>query len=63
MSKNKKDEEMIKDHTYSKRQFIQSDIYSTMDRDILKIILDDDKKYTKEEINSKLEEFKAKEVK
>ncbi|MBU5440293.1 hypothetical protein KQI42_20060 [Tissierella sp. MSJ-40] len=63
MSKIKKDEEVIKDHTYSKRQFIQSDMYSIMDRDVLKIILNDDKKYTKEEVNSMLKDFKTKEVK
>lgn len=63
MSKTKKDEEVIKESRYSKKQFIQSDMYSIMDRDVLRIILDDDKKYTKEEVNSKLKDFKAKEVK
>lgn len=63
MSKNKKDEEVIKEPKYSKRQFIQSDMYSIMDRDILKMILKDNEKYTKEEVKRKLETFKRKEVK
>lgn len=63
MSKTKKDEEVIKNPRYSKRQFVQSDMYSIMDREVLKIILDDGKKYTKEEVNSRLKDFKAKEVK
>ncbi len=61
MSKTKKDE--IKESRYSKKQFIQSDIYPATDRDILKIVLKDNEKYTKEEVNSQLETFKRKEVK
>ncbi|QUH21422.1 hypothetical protein [Alkaliphilus sp. B6464] len=63
MSKLKKSEEAVKEHRYSKNQFIQSKLYSAIDQDILKIILDNDKKYTKEEVKSELEAFRRKEVK
>ncbi len=51
-----------KENSYNKKQFLTGE-FSAFDKDILKIILKDDVKYTKEEVKKKLEEFKKKEVK
>jgi hypothetical protein len=59
MSKVKEDNQ----EKYSKKKFLQSNIYSSFDKDILKIILEDNKKYSKSEVDQLLKDFKAKEVK
>lgn len=63
MNKAKKNKGVAEELRYSKRQFIQSDMYTATYRDVLRIILDEDKRYSKEEIENKLKKFKKKEVK
>lgn len=63
MSKDKKAPQVPKESRYSKNSFIQSGCYSAMDRDILKLILKDGEKYTREEVKDELEAFKIKKEK
>lgn len=48
---------------YFKKQFVESNLYTAIEKDILKIILEENLKYSKEEVKKKLETFKGKEVK
>lgn len=48
---------------FAKKQFLKAANFSRVERDVLAVILDDDKQYTLEEVQKKLSDFKARKVK
>lgn len=48
---------------FAKKQFLKAANFSRVDRDVLAVILDDDKHYTLDEVQKTLDEFKKREVK
>lgn len=64
MSKNKNEEnEQVKEKEtqYSKRQLVFSKKYAS-NRDLLQVLLEDDKSYTLKEVENKINEFKKRRV-
>ena len=49
--------------TFSKKQFLKAANFSRVERDVLAVILDDDKQYTLEEVQKALDDFKKRRVK
>lgn len=52
-----------KEVTFSKKQFLKAANFSRVERDVLAVILDDDKQYTLEEVQKTLDNFKKRRVK
>jgi len=63
MSKAEKQEAPKKAVTFTKQQFLKAANFSRVDRDVLSVLLDDDKQYTLEEAHKLLNDFKARKVK
>lgn len=63
MNEEQKQSKKITPKQYTKKQFVESSQYTAMDRDILKILLKENQKYTKDDVEKVLKEFKEKKVK
>ena len=48
---------------FAKKQFLKAANFSRVERDVLAVILDDDKQYTLEEVQKALDNFKKRKVK
>lgn len=62
MSKAEKQEAPKKAVTFTKQQFLKAANFSRVERDVLAVILDDDKQYTLEEVQKALDNFKKRKV-
>ena len=47
---------------FAKKQFLKAANFSRVERDVLAVILDDDKQYTLEEVQKALDNFKKRKV-
>ena len=61
-SENKK-EAPKKTVAFAKKQFLKAANFSRVERDVLAVILDDDKQYTLDQVQELLDEFKKGKVK
>ena len=52
-----------KEVTFAKKQFLKAANFSRVERDVLAVILDDDKQYTLEKVQKMLDDFKKRKVK
>ena len=48
---------------FAKKQFLKAANFSRVERDVLAVILDDDKQYTLEQVQKILDDFKKRKVK
>lgn len=48
---------------FAKKQFLKAANFSRVERDVLAVILDDDKQYTLEKVQKMLDDFKKRKVK
>lgn len=48
----------VEDPKFTKKALISSDKFTTIERDILKLVLDDDKEYTIAEVQKAVQNFK-----
>ena len=48
----------VEDPKFTKKALISSNKFTTIERDILKLVLDDDKEYTIAEVQKAVEKFK-----
>jgi hypothetical protein len=53
----------VEETKYSKKQILKSKRYKGVQKDILHVVLDDDEKYSLQEVESLMNSFNAKEVK
>ena len=49
--------------TFAKKQFLKAANFSRVEKDVLSVILDDDKQYTLQEVQKALDNFKKRKVK
>lgn len=48
---------------FAKKQFLKATNFSRVERDVLAVILDDDKQYTLDQVQKLLDDFKKRKVK
>lgn len=48
----------VEDPKFTKKALISSNKFTTIERDILKLVLEDDKEYTITEVQNEIEKFK-----
>lgn len=63
MSKAEKQESPKKAVTFTKQQFLKAANFSRVERDVLAVILEDDKLYTLDQVQKLLGDFKKRRVK
>lgn len=63
MSKAEKQESPKKAVTFTKQQFLKAANFSRVERDVLAVILEDDKLYTLDQVQKLLGDFKKRKVK
>lgn len=59
----KQQEKPIKAVAFTKKQFLKAANFSRVEKDVLSVILDDDKQYTLQEVQKALDNFKKRKVK
>lgn len=52
-----------KEVTFAKKQFLKAANFSRVERDVLAVILEDDKQYTLDQVQKLLDDFKKRKVK
>lgn len=62
MSKKEQQEKKPEEVKFPKRQFLKAANFTRVERDVLAVILEDNKQYTLDEVQKALEKFKARRV-